>query len=311
MNEELNIKHLTEKLSEYCLTNTVCTYEILFVDDGSTDNSYHLLSNTSHRGYSCKLIKLAKNFGAHAALRAGILNATGNNITFVYADLQDPLELIHRLFELNENGCSIAWAARNNPPKGVFEKMFSKAYANLMKTFVNKNYPSKGFDVVMFNKTVQKELNKNIESNSSIFLQILNLGFEQEFIGYEKQQRQEGKSKWTISKKVKLLIDSFVAFSFAPIRFVSVIGILMFVIGLGLTTYIICRKLIYNDLVSGWAGLSTILFLGFGITNISLGIIAEYLWRTLDASRKRPVFIVEEIIEVDLDNNANKLDIRH
>ncbi len=303
MNEEPNIKSLTENLAKYCLVHLSCTYEVLFVDDGSTDNSYRVLAEASHLGYSYKLIKLAKNFGAHAALRAGVLNATGDYITFVYADLQDPLELIDRLFVLNENGASIAWAARNNPPTGVVEKMFSKAYANLMKAFVNKNYPSKGFDVVMFNKNVQTELNNNVESNSSIFLQILNLGFKQEFIDYEKKQRQEGKSKWTIAKKVKLLIDSFVAFSFAPIRFVSIIGILMFVIGLVLTTYIICRKLIYNDLVSGWAGLSTILFLGFGITNISLGIIAEYLWRTLDASRKRPVFIIEEIIEVDSENS--------
>ncbi len=296
MNEELNLKNLTYILGNYCVANNSCSYEVLFVDDGSIDNSYETLISVSHTGYSYKIIKLTKNFGAHAALRAGIFNATGDYITFVYADLQDPLELIDRLFVLNENGCSIAWAARNNPPKGTFEKLFSKAYANLMKIFVNKNYPSKGFDVVMFNQKVQKELNNNIESNSSVFLQILNLGYKQEFITYEKQKRLEGKSKWTISKKVKLLIDSFVAFSFAPIRFVSIIGILMFLTGVLLSFYIISRKLMYDDIVNGWTALSTILLLGFGITNISIGILAEYLWRTLDASRKRPVFIIEEII---------------
>jgi glycosyltransferase involved in cell wall biosynthesis len=297
MNEELNLKNLTHKLGDYCLLNNSYTYEVLFVDDGSTDNSFDFLCKSTHKGYFYKIIKLTKNFGAHSALRAGILNATGNYITFVYADLQDPLELINRLLEVNEKGFSIAWAARNNPPKGILESLFSKTYASLMKNFVNQNYPSKGFDVVMFNRKVQNELNNNIESNSSVFLQILNLGFKQEFISYEKSVRKEGKSKWTFSKKVKLVIDSFVAFSFAPIRFVSIIGILIFLTGVILSVYIICRKLINNDIVSGWTALSTILLLGFGITNISIGILAEYLWRTLDASRKRPVFIIEEIIK--------------
>ena len=103
-------------------------------------------------------------------------------------------------------------------------------------------------------------------------------------------------------KKIKLLIDSFVAFSYAPIRFVSFIGILFFMIGVFWTFYIVSRKLLYNDIASGWPMLTSILLLGFGITNIGLGIIAEYLWRTLDASRKRPVFIIDEIIDLKNDN---------
>ena len=296
MNEELNLQNLARTLGEYCLLNNSLAYEVLFVDDGSIDNSYSLLSQIQHIGYSHKCIKFSKNFGAHAALRAGILNASGDYITFVYADLQDPLDLIRKLFVLIEQGNSIAWAARNNPPKGTFDSIFSKSYANLMRTYVSPNYPNKGFDVVMFDRKVQLELNNNIESNSSVFLQILDFGFKQEFITYEKKVRLEGKSKWTFTKKIKLLIDSFVAFSYAPIRFVSIIGIFMFFIGVFLSIYIISRKILYNDIVTGWGALSTILLLGFGITNISLGILAEYLWRTLDASRKRPVFIIDEII---------------
>lgn len=301
MNEELNIKNLTEKLSEYCLINTSCSYEVIFIDDGSTDNSNDVLLNSKLIGCSFKLVKLSRNYGAHAAIRAGIVQAKGDYITFVYADLQDPLDLINQLYSICEKGIAIAWAARKNPPNGFFDNFFSKNYAKLMKIFVNKDYPSKGFDVVMFNQKVQMELNKNIESNSSVFLQILNLGFKQEFISYDKSQRQVGTSKWTLSKKIKLLIDSFIAFSYMPIRFVSIIGVLMFFVGITMTIYIVSRKLIFNDLVSGWTALSSILLLGFGITNISLGIIAEYLWRTFDASRNRPVFIVEDIINLSED----------
>jgi dolichol-phosphate mannosyltransferase len=99
-----------------------------------------------------------------------------------------------------------------------------------------------------------------------------------------------------------LFIDSFVAFSYAPIRFVTVVGILLFIIGFLFSAYLIIRRLVANDLASGWPLLGSLICLGFGITNISLGIIAEYLWRTLDASRKRPVFVIDQII--DLKNNA-------
>jgi dolichol-phosphate mannosyltransferase len=142
-------------------------------------------------------------------------------------------------------------------------------------------------------------INNNIEANSSIFLQILNLGYRQDHVEYQKVSRKAGKSKWTLGKKIKLLIDSFVAFSFFPIRLVSMVGIFFFILGLGWTIFIIARKILFDDLASGWPALISILMIGFGITNISLGIIAEYLWRTLDASRKRPVFIIDEINEIN------------
>jgi dolichol-phosphate mannosyltransferase len=147
----------------------------------------------------------------------------------------------------------------------------------------------------MFNRKVADEVNKNVEANSSIFLQILGLGFRQESISYKKRERQTGVSKWTLSKKIKLFIDSFVAFSYAPIRFVTIVGIIFFIVGMIWTLYIVIRKIFFQDLAAGWPALMSILMIGFGITNISLGIIAEYLWRTLDASRKRQVYIIDEI----------------
>jgi dolichol-phosphate mannosyltransferase len=148
----------------------------------------------------------------------------------------------------------------------------------------------------MFNAKVAENLNKNVESNSSIFLQILNLGFKQSHITYLKSARIKGKSKWTFSKKMKLFIDSFVAFSYLPIRLVSIVGMLFFILGLLWTLYIGVRTVLWDDLQPGWPSLISILMIGFGITNIGLGIVAEYLWRTLDASRARPVFVIDEHI---------------
>jgi polyisoprenyl-phosphate glycosyltransferase len=200
--------------------------------------------------------------------------------------------------EKTKEGNDIIWAHRESTVVSLGEKTFSSMYAYLMKKFAFSNFPDKGFDIVMFNKKVATQVRENVEANSSIFLQILGMGFRQSSISYKKRERQSGVSKWTISKKIKLFIDSFVAFSYAPIRMVTIIGFSMFFIGMLWTVYIVARKLLYHDLASGWPALVSILTIGFGITNISLGIIAEYLWRTLDASRKRPVFIIDKIVEL-------------
>ncbi len=299
LNEQENIDELVAELSQYFSSQSRHDTEVIFVNDGSTDHSLQKLKAATHKGYNAKIISLSKNFGSHSALRAGIKHATGDYVTFMYADLQDPPELTHQLIEKrNTENLDIVWANRKTTKNAFFEQRFSNMYASLMKKFVSRNYPVKGFDIVLFNSKIKNALNENIETNSSVFLQILLMGFRQGNIEYEKKERKKGKSKWTFSKKVKLMIDSFIGFSYAPIRFVTAVGIILFFIGILFSGYLVIRKLMYNNLVSGWPMLISILTLGFGVTNISLGIIAEYLWRTLDSSRKRPVFIIDEIKEI-------------
>lgn len=306
-NEYEGIPFLVDSLNEFFGQNSNLNAEVIFVNDGSKDNSVERLTAMQHRTYKAKVISFSRNFGSHAALRAGISHASGDYICFNYADLQDPLELVIRMKELMDQGNDIIWAQRESTKVPWGEKMFSKFYARLMQKFAFKNFPEKGFDIVMFNKKVAAEVNKNVEANSSIFLQILGMGFRQTSITYKKRERQTGVSKWTLSKKIKLFIDSFVAFSYAPIRFVTIVGISFFFVGALFAVYIIVRKLVYNDLAAGWPATMSILMIGFGITNISLGIIAEYLWRTLDASRKRQVFIIDDIKELNRTEDIKQL----
>lgn len=298
LNEQENMEHLVTQLHDYAASLKNLKIEVLFVDDGSSDLSVACLKRVKHTGYDAKIIKFSRNYGSHAALRAGILHAQGTYTTFLPADLQDPLELIEKLYRKSLEGHDIVWAARNKVEVSVLEKFFSNLYAGLMRKFVVGSYPPHGFDVVMFNAKVRNELNQNIEANSSLFLQILTLGFRCSSITYNKQARRQGKSKWTLSKKMKLLIDSFVAFSYFPIRVVSAVGIILAVTGFSWASYIILRTLFLKDLNQGWPTLISVLMMGFGITNISLGIIAEYLWRTLDASRKRKVFIIDDMFDL-------------
>jgi dolichol-phosphate mannosyltransferase len=297
-NEYEGIPFLVESLNNFFSEHAHLRPEVLFVNDGSKDRSIERMQEMTYLNYKAKIISLSRNFGSHAALRAGISLSAGELICFNYADLQDPLELILEMEGNILKGNEIVWAHRESTKVSMAEKTFSSLYAYLMKKFAFNNFPEKGFDIVMFNNKVASQVKTNVEANSSIFLQILGMGFKQTSISYKKRERKTGVSKWTLSKKVKLFIDSFVAFSYAPIRMVTIVGISMFIIGFLWTVYIIARTLLYHNLASGWPALVSILMIGFGITNISLGIIAEYLWRTLDASRKRPVFIIDKIIEL-------------
>jgi len=297
-NEVENIPKLVNELDIYFKDKTF-NVEVIYIDDGSTDNSLEILNSVKFNSFSAKVVKLSRNFGSHAALRAGIKNASGDKICFIYADLQDPLSVIEKMYNEMDNSYDIVWGHRNSTAYGFFEGLFSYFYNSLMKRFIHTDFPKTGFDIVMFNQKVKRELDDNIENNSSIFIQILLMGFKQSSIGYEKIKRKRGKSKWTIGKKIKLFIDSFVAFSYAPIRIVTTMGILFFVIGILYAFFIVLYQIFVGGLMMGWPTLIFLIMIGFGTTNISLGIIAEYLWRTLDASRNRKVFIIDEIIDLN------------
>jgi dolichol-phosphate mannosyltransferase len=297
-NEKHGLDTLFKEIEEYYAKRKF-DFEIVFVNDGSTDGTGEILSNKKSLPYKCTLINFSKNFGAHAAVRAGFVHSKNTYATSLPADLQISFDAVETIYFIALEGYDVVFGVREANESGIIEKTFSRLYAFMMQRFVSKDFPFKGLETLMINDKVRKIFNNNIESNSSVFLQVISMGFKSKYADIEKVQRKIGESKWTISKKIKLLIDSFVAFSYAPIRFVSLTGILFFTFGLLWTVYIIARKIIYDDLATGWPALTSILLLGFGVTNIGLGIIAEYLWRTLDASRKRPVFIIDEVVELN------------
>jgi len=206
LNEADTLNYLVTELNNYLADLTELRIEVLFVDDGSTDNSVQILKQLEHSHYHARLIKLSKNFGSHAALRAGILSSQGNHITFLSADLQDPPELVLRLYQKCQEGNDVALAIRNTAEARLTEKIFSRLYAKLIQRFVAKDFPDKGFDIAMFNQKVKGELDQAMEAHSSLFLQILTLGFKQGTICYDKRKRSTGKSKWTFTKKVKLIL---------------------------------------------------------------------------------------------------------
>ncbi|MCR5590971.1 MAG: glycosyltransferase [Lachnospiraceae bacterium] len=299
LNEESGIEAFCRAFDEYAATVSF-PIEAIFVNDGSTDASPSIVRGFKFSNLAkCRLINFSRNFGSHAGYRAGIKNASYDICTWVAADLQDPFELIDISYEkIVKDEADAVYVGRSTYEVPFFTKLFSHMYSTLMQKYAVPKYEPGGYQTIVFNRKIIDYLNENMESNSSILLQIVNAGFRSEVIHLDFTERKAGRSKWSLSKKVKLAIDSFVAFSFMPIRLVSLVGVIMFIAGALYGVWVIINKFISTTVVSGYSTLACLLALGFGVTNISLGVIAEYLWRAYDASMNRPVFIISEIVEL-------------
>lgn len=293
LNEEQGIYDFCIQLEDYA-GRVSFPIEAIFVNDGSKDNTGKVIAGFDFRHLErCRLIEFSKNYGSHAAIRAGIQRASYDICTWIGADGQDPLELIDISYrKIKEDGYDAIYVGRTSVSVPAMTKLFSNAYGKLMRDYAVEKYEQNGFQTIVFNRKIIDYLNSNMEANSSVILQILDAGFRTDIIRLDFRSRQTGKSKWTFSKKLKLAIDSFVAFSFMPIRLVSIVGVLLFLAGLVYGIWVIINRFTNPSVPLGYSTLSCILLAGFGITNISLGIMAEYLWRTYDAARKRPLFIV-------------------
>lgn len=298
LNEEEGIAECCNELDAYAKTIDFLL-EIIFVDDGSTDNTTNIIREHRFQNIEkIKVITLAKNFGSHAAIRAGVFHATYDICTWIGSDLQEPIEFLKMAYNKIQEGYDAVYVEKNSVKVSRFNRLFSKMYSSLMRKFAVANYSSGGTSNIVFNWKLIDFLNKNIESNSSIALQLMDAGFKSCTISLNFKERFAGKSKWTLSKKIKLFIDSFVAFSFMPIRMVSIIGVFIFFIGAIIGICTLVNKVVNPVVPVGYSTIASILALGFGITNISLGIIAEYLWRTYDAARRRPAFIISDVIDI-------------
>ena len=296
---ELNIPHLYEQMKEKILSRTDFEAEIVCVDDGSKDGSYKALLELREKDDRFKVVKLSRNFGSHTAILAGFAHATGDCMTMVAADLQEPLEIIIEMYEKWKQGKKVVIAVRKDREDGFFQKLFSNTYYSLMQKYALKEMPSGGFDCFFIDKKVRDVLVSMNEKNSSIVGQVLWAGFEMDKIYYVRKKREIGESKWTLSKKIKLFIDSFMAFSYVPIRFISTLGIFISIVGFILAVFLIVNKFMFNVPVQGWTTMMITLLMLSGIQMLTLGVIGEYLWRNFDESRGRPTYIVEETHGID------------
>lgn len=274
-------------------------YEIIMVHDASPDNSWEIMIGLAKENPKIKLIKLSRNFGAIAATFTGIKYATGDCVTVKACDLQEPTELTIEMYNKWKHGAKSIIAIREARNDSWITNKLSGIYYWLVQKLVIADMPKGGFDTYMIDRSVVNRIVEINDRNSPITLQILWMGFGTEKVYYERKKREIGKSSWTFSKKLKLFIDSFIGFSYIPIRIVSVCGILFALFAIIWGIYLIIAKLMGRIPVQGYTTIIVLILFSSGMIMFTLGLLGEYVWRTLDAARRRPISIVEEMINME------------
>ena len=296
LNEDENLPLLRQRLHSV-FSQSGPDLQLILVDDHSTDNSAQIAVEWIRGATNGCYLRLSRNFGSHAAVAAGLQHCTGDCAVIMAADLQDPPEVIPQLVAQFEAGYDVVWACRSERlGESWFTVTAANAYYRLMRWLGLPNMPPKGADFLLVSRKVIDAVNRYPEKHTSVLAMILWMGFRQTFIEYVKQARHSGKSKWTLSRKIKLLIDSVVSFSYVPIRAVSLIGVLLATGGIVFAiVLVILWSLGRVNSGTGYAALMSALMTGQGLILLTLGILGEYLWRTFDESRGRPRFIIDEI----------------
>jgi glycosyltransferase involved in cell wall biosynthesis len=276
--------------------------ELVFVDDGSGDRSLEILLDWQKRHpSSIKVVKLSRNFGSMAAILAGMGASSGDCVGMISADLQDPPELLPTMIDHWSKGSKAVIAIRTGRHEPFLKRLFANSYYALVRKFALPNYPPGGFDFFVIDRQLVEDIKRIREKNTNLMNVLFWLGYNPVLIPYVRQERRAGKSRWTFSKRIKLFIDSFVAFSYAPIRFLSIAGI-----GVALTSFIWGGFVFYSWAVhkipvKGYTPIAIVLASTAGLQMLMLGVLGEYVWRTLDETRRRPSFVIDEVFDTTSD----------
>lgn len=269
-------------------------YELVFVDDGSGDDSWKIMNEIRELDENVRLVKLSRNFGEHAALLAGLSVCTGDCAVTKQADLQEDSSLILEMYDKWKQGSRVVLAVRRSRDESRVKVFFANLYYAMVRKFVNKNMPRGGCDCYLVDRRVIEVLERLDEKNSSLTLQVLWVGFRTDMVYFDRRDREKGKSRWTFAKKFKLAMDSMLSFSYMPVRFMTYIGVIFDIFAFILMISVLVEYFTRGVPIIGWASIMCVILLSSGLILSMLGILGEYLWRTLDASRERPTFIIDE-----------------
>lgn len=268
--------------------------EVVFVVDGSPDKSFEMLKVLLPQlQMPAQLIAHSRNFGSFPAIRTGLAAATGRYFGVMAADLQEPPELLVEFFKaLSAEECDVTIGTRSGRNDPLVSRMASGMFWSLYKKLVVKDMPAGGVDVFGCNDLFRQELLKLSESRSSLIALIFWLGFRRKLISYERVVRQEGKSAWTLSKKIDYMMDSIFAFTDYPIRLLMKIGAIGSCFSITLALVIAVARIFGYIEVPGYAAtILAVLILG-ALNLFGLGLVGTYAWRAYENSKQRPLSVV-------------------
>jgi dolichol-phosphate mannosyltransferase len=268
--------------------------EPIFVDDGSKDASWERIGDIVRAWPAARGVRLTRNFGSQMAISAGLSEARGEAAAVLSADLQEPPELLPEMVAAWRRGAAAVLAVRRSRPEALPSRAASSLYYRTLKRLAFSEMPAGGFDCFLVSRAAIDFLKESREVHTSLPGLLLWSGFAAALVPYDRVERAEGESRWTLAKKVKYFIDSVISFSYAPLRAMSLFGAGLAVAAFAYAVFLIVYKLVHGQPIQGWTSIMVALAFFSGVQLLSLGILGEYLWRTLDAARARRGWLVRE-----------------
>jgi dolichol-phosphate mannosyltransferase len=288
-----SLPRLTERLRAVA-SSADFDCEVILVDDGSGDDSWKRIVETTRQWPAARGLRLTRNFGSQMAIRAGLAEATGDAAAVLSADLQEPPELLSDLVSAWRSGATAALAVRKSRPESWSARMAARLYYRTLRSLALSSMPEGGFDCFLIGRPAIDFLVENREIHTSLPGLLLWAGFPAALVPYDRVAREEGQSRWTLTKKIKYFIDSIISFSYSPLRWMAVAGTILAFVAFAYAAFLIFFKIFHKQIVEGWTTTMVVLAFLSGVQLLSLGVLGEYLWRTLDAARARRGFLVQE-----------------
>ena len=293
-NEAGNIANLHNRLTA-AIESVTTSYEIIYVDDGSKDDTLELLKAVGMKNPHIRYISFSRNFGHQQAISAGLDNASGKAIVFIDGDLQDPPELIPEMYDRWQSGQAVVYARRKQRKgESWFKKTTAKGFYRIMARMTNFEIPVDVGDFRIIDRKVADALIAMPERHKFLRGQIAWLGFEADYVEFDRDERKTGKTGFTLRKMMRFAMDGITAFSNWPLRFATFAGILVSLVAFIVIIYALWAKYTDKDVVDGWtSSITSTMFIG-GIQLICIGIIGEYVSRIYNDLRKRPLYVIND-----------------
>lgn len=295
-NEEKAIPLFYEEIEKYIKDFENTEFEYIFINDGSTDNTLSIIKNLKQKDNKVKYVSFSRNFGKEAAIYAGLEHASGDYVTLMDADLQDPPYLLKDMYKTIIDEGYDAVGTRRVTRKGepVIRSFFARMFYRIINKMSNIRMVDGARDYILITRQVVNAILSMPEYNRYTKGLFSFVGFKVKWLEYENVQRVAGETKWSFWKLFKYALEGITAFSTTPLILSSFIGLIFCMLAFLMIIFIIVRTLCFGDPTSGWPSLVCIIFLVSGIQLFSLGIIGQYLSKTYLEVKRRPIYIVKE-----------------
>lgn len=275
-------------------------HEIIFVNDGSTDNTLPLLEEIAKNDTNVKVISFSRNFGHQAAVTAGLKYTTGDCTMIIDSDMQDPPELLTDMLKLWEEGNEVIYAKRKTRKgESKFKLFTAKMFYKILNGLSDVEIPKDTGDFRLADKKVIEVINSLPEHNKFLRGLFSWVGFKQVPFEYERQERFAGKTKYPLKKMLKLAGDGIISFSTKPLRLIGGLGVVSIFISIILLIYTLISYIFASDIEAGWTSMMVAITFFAGVQLVSIWMMSEYIARIYDDTKKRPEYIINKKINIE------------